>query len=136
MMSECFLVPTDFSAEADHALQYAIVLSTALGAHLIVLHVRDDTELNPLAHSAQAEAEARQALERLIERVQSTGLIGEAVLVHGVPWDEICHLARERKVKMIVMGTHGRTGLPHLLLGSVAENVVRHALCPVLVARK
>jgi universal stress protein A len=135
-MSECFLVPTDFSAEADWALQYAIALGTVLGAHLIILHVRDDSDLNPLAHSAQAEAETRQALERLLKPVQSAGLTGEAVLVHGVPWDEICHLARERQVQMIVMGTRGLTGLPHLLIGSVAENVVRHAACPVLVARK
>jgi nucleotide-binding universal stress UspA family protein len=134
-MSECLLVPTDFSAEADWALQYAIDLGAVLGAHLIVLHVRDDTELNPLAYSAQAEAETRQALERLLKPVQDAGLTGEAVLVHGVPWDEICHLARERQVKMAIMGTRGRTGLPHLLLGSVAENVVRHASCPVLVTR-
>ena len=134
-MSECLLVPTDFSAEADRALQYAIALGTALGAHLIVVHVRDDTELNPLAYSAQAEAETRQALERLLEPVRDAGLTGEAVLVHGVPWNEICHLVRERQVTMVVMGTRGRTGLSHLLLGSVATNVVRHASCPVLVAR-
>lgn len=135
-MSECFLVPTDFSAEADWALQYAIALGSVFGAHLIVLHVRDDNALNPLALSAQAESEMRQTLERLLAPIQNAGLTGEAVLVHGVPWDEICHLARERQVKMVVMGTRGRTGLPHLLLGSVAENVVRRAACPVLVTRQ
>ena len=95
----------------------------------------NSSALNPFAYAAQAEAATRQALERLLEPVQDAGLTGEVVLVHGVPWEEICCLARERQVKMVVMGTHGRTGLPHLLLGSVAENVVRHASCPVLIAR-
>jgi nucleotide-binding universal stress UspA family protein len=134
-MSERFLVATDFSSDADQALRYAMVLGTAFGAHLIVIHVRDDTALNPLAYSAQAEAETRQVLERLLEPVYAAGLTGEIVLIHGVPWREICHLARERQATLILMGTHGRTGLSHLWLGSVTENVVRHASCPVLVTR-
>jgi nucleotide-binding universal stress UspA family protein len=74
-----------------------------------------------------------RALEHLLARVQAAGLDGECVLVHGVPWREILLMAKTRQADLIVMGTHGRRGVSRVLLGSVAEQVLRHGLCPVLV---
>jgi nucleotide-binding universal stress UspA family protein len=75
-------------------------------------------------------------LEAYLARVTAAGLEGEIVVVHGVPFHEIIETAKARQVDLIIMGTHGRTGLPHVLLGSVAEKVLRLAPCPVLVARQ
>jgi nucleotide-binding universal stress UspA family protein len=135
MTPACFLVPTDFSPGADVALRYAITLAMPLHAHLVLSHVRDDAELNPWAYSGGAAAATRASLQNLLPPVGEASLTGEAALAHGVPWQEIIAMACKRNATLIVMGTHGRTGLRHLLLGSVAEQVVRHASCPVLVCR-
>ena len=66
----------------------------------------------------------------------AAGLIGECVVLYGVPFQEIVDTAKARQVDLIIMGTHGRTGLLHVLLGSVAEKVVRLAPCSVLVVRQ
>jgi universal stress protein A len=135
MRPERFLVPTDFSPDANWALQHAIILGIPLHAHLILLHVRDDLELNPWAHSGAAQATKRKLLQRLLQSVENAGLTGEVALVHGVPWREIMYMAHRHNITLIVMGTHGRLGLPHMLLGSVAESVIRCASCPVRVTR-
>jgi len=135
MRPERFLVPTDFSPDADWALQHAITLGIPLHAHLILPHVRDDSELNPWAHSGAAEAKKRKSLRRLLQPVEDAGLTGEVALLHGVPWREITYMARRHNITLIVMGTHGRSGLRHVLLGSVAERMIRCASCPVLVTR-
>jgi nucleotide-binding universal stress UspA family protein len=131
-----FLVPTDFSAHADAALDAALNLANKFKARLILLHVRDDTALNPMSYTAAGEAEARHALEACLTRVQDAGVDGEVALVHGVPWREIVAMARDRQTDLVIMGTHGRTGLAHVLMGSVAERVVRQGPCPVLVSRQ
>jgi nucleotide-binding universal stress UspA family protein len=135
MTSECLLVPTDFSPDADGALWHAITLGIPLHAHLVLLHVRDDEKLNPWSYSGGAEAATRVSLQNLLQLVKEAGLTGEIALVNGVPWQEIIDMARTCTATLIVMGTHGRTGLRRLLLGSVAEQVVRHTSCPVLVCR-
>lgn len=135
MTPECFLVPTDFSADADHALHFAIALGTSLHAQIVLLHVRDESELNPWAHSGGAEAATRALLRERLKPAETAGLAGEVALVHGEPWQEIVHTARQHHATLIVIGTHGRTGLRHFLLGSVAEKVIRHAPCSVLVTR-
>ena len=68
-------------------------------------------------------------------RLRDAGVPGETMIVHGVPFQTIIDTAKEQGVDLIIMGTHGRTGLTHVLMGSVAENVVRLAPCPVLVTR-
>jgi nucleotide-binding universal stress UspA family protein len=128
-----FLVPLDLGTQTDAVLKVALTLAQKAQAGLILLHVRDETTLNPWAYTAQAEADVHRALEHLLARVQAAGLDGECVLVHGVPWREILLMAKTRQADLIVMGTHGRRGVSRVLLGSVAEQVLRHGLCPVLV---
>ena len=90
----------------------------------------------PYTYLQDLEAEIMQSMEACLARVTAVGLDGDIVVVHGVPFHEIVETAKTQKVDLIVMGTHGRTGLQHVLLGSVAEKVVRLAPCPVLVARQ
>ena len=84
---------------------------------------------------AQSAVKARHAMADYLARVHDAGLEGEITLVHGTPWREVVAMAKTRQGDLIVMGTHGHTGLRHVLLGSVAEKVVRQGLCPVLVSR-
>ena len=132
------LVPLDFSASADRVLAYAMEFAKKLQARLTLLHVIDlpklvDMSLTP--YRAHLQAASRQALETCLKRVHGAGVAGDMVLVNGVPFQEIIETAKTTGADLIVMGTHGRTGLHHVLLGSVAEKVVRLASCPVLVTR-
>lgn len=129
------LVPLDFSEHADNALDNALALAQASDAQLLLMHVRDEASLNPFYFSGQETIAARQTLNTYLQRVQEAGVEGEIVIKHGVPWLEIVELAKTEKVDLIVIGTCGRTGLPQILLGSVAQRVVQLAPCPVLVAR-
>jgi nucleotide-binding universal stress UspA family protein len=134
----------DFSEYANQALEYAINLAGPLDAHLTLLHVIQAIPLGgvdmgvtlPYTYLQDLEAEITQSLDACLARVTAAGLEGDIVVVHGVPFHEIVETAKAHKVALIVMGTHGRTGLQHVLLGSVAEKVVRLAPCPVLVARQ
>jgi universal stress protein A len=138
------LVPIDFSATADQALAYAIALAQQLQARLTLLHVLDLTPLSmgdaatgiPVTAVHELEIEVQQLLQASLDRVQQAGLQGESLLVEGTPTHTIVETAGEQGVDLIIMGTHGRTGLAHVFLGSVAEHVIRQAPCPVLVTRK
>ena len=144
MLVQHILVPIDFSATADRALEYAIALAQQLHARLTLLHVLHLTPLEtgdiltaPHGDYVQTlETEAQHLLQASLERVQRVGLQGDALLANGTPAQTIMDTAGEQGVDLILMGTHGRTGLTHVLLGSVAEHVVRQAPCPVLVIRK
>ena len=144
MLVQHVLVPIDFSATADRALEYAIALAQQLHARLTLLHV---LHLNPLAMGEMStgmpatyleaqETEAHQLLQASLDRVQHAGLQGDSLLVQGTPTQAIAETAGEQRVDLIIMGTHGRAGLAHVFLGSVAEHVIRHAPCPVLIIRK
>ena len=137
------LVPTDFSEPADAALDYAVDLSKTLGASISLVHVFDELldSAFSLDHYVPLPAETRTEIlkdvrGRLAERVARTGRPDAAadVLV-GSPARAIVDTARQQEADLIVMGTHGRHGISHLLLGSVAERVVRTADCPVLTIR-
>jgi nucleotide-binding universal stress UspA family protein len=138
------LVPIDFSEHSLHALDYAIELAGKLYARLTLLHVIQSLPVGgadmgvtlPYAYIENLEAELRRSLESYRERITARGLLSDSVIVHGVPFQEIIEIAKARQVDLIIMGTHGRTGLLHVLLGSVAEKVVRLAPCPVLVTRR
>ena len=137
------LVPTDFSAYADQALEYAMALAQALQARLTLLHV---FHLSPLSVGdmppavlittlQEMETTAQQRMQATLARVHHAGLHADSAIMEGIPLQTILDTAHARGVDLIVMGTHGRTGLTHVLMGSVAEKVVRLAPCPVLVVR-
>jgi universal stress protein A len=144
MIVQHVLVPIDFSATADQALAYAIALAQQLQARLTLLHVFDLTPLTmgdaatgvPVTAVHELEIEVQQLLQESLERVQRAGLQGESLLVQGTPTQTIIDTAGEQGVDLIIMGTHGRTGLAHVFLGSVAEHIVRQGPCPVLVVRR
>ena len=145
---ERILVPTDFSESAEHALKYAVRLGRPFKANILVLHVFhlqeylallsereqvDSGTANEVLEAAQNRAANK--LEELVRRFGDKEVVMLPILLIGVPFDEIVRYAAEREVDLIVMPTHGRTGLAHLLLGSTAERVISHSVCPVLVLR-
>jgi universal stress protein A len=140
------LVPIDFSQDSLHALAYARDLSGPLRAELLLLHVVDQTYLagapelqvaNPaLAKLLDDEWQIATAhVARLGARLESKGQRLQTLTKRGSPAQVIADTARRSAADLIVMGTHGRTGLTHVLLGSIAEKVVRTAACPVLTVR-
>jgi glycine betaine transporter len=137
------LVPFDFSPYAEQALAYAIELAHTLQARLTLLHAIDTTPLGvaesaalrPPSYWVELETGIAEGMEEPLARVHEAGLQGETVIAEGIPFQTIIDTARDKSVDLIVMGTHGRTGLTHVLMGSVAEKVVRLAPCPVLVTR-
>jgi nucleotide-binding universal stress UspA family protein len=139
------LVPTDFSKHSENALTYATALAEKFGAELYLLHVVQDLALyvpDALALGApvsppmeQFTTAAQAALSRLIADNQLNRFRARAEVREGTAFYEIIRYAREADIDLIVMGTHGHTGLAHVLLGSVTEKVVRKAPCPVLTVR-
>jgi nucleotide-binding universal stress UspA family protein len=139
------LVPTDFSKHSENALTYAAAFAEKFGAELHVLHVVQDLALfvpdavsamPPLAPPVeQVTAAVRGALHRVVEDSRLQGLKVSAAVREGTPFLEIIRFAKDNDIDLIVMGTHGRTGLAHVLMGSVTEKVVRKAPCPVLTVR-
>jgi nucleotide-binding universal stress UspA family protein len=140
------LLPTDFSGCANYALPYAASIARATGATIICVHVVEPivpavgysglAEPMPIADiSEQLEDSAERELPQLAECDEFSGLEVEEVIVHGDPAAEIVRVAGEREVDLIVVSSHGRTGLGRIIFGSTAEAVVRHASCPVLVVK-
>jgi nucleotide-binding universal stress UspA family protein len=133
------LFPTDFSERAMYAFHLAAALARDHRAALTVLHVREMPPL-PFAEFGTVppvEVPTRaQLLERLAQyEPADEGISVEFVVADGEPGEEIVRVATERKCDLLVMGTHGRTGLGRLLMGSVAERVMRRAPCPVLTLK-
>ena len=130
------LVPTDFSPQADAALGYARGIAREFGSELHLLHVLDNMFLRAMAGDPRdlETAALRQLDERLTAEDRRLGAIA-TLEKSDEPAKEIVQYAGEAGIDLIVMGTHGRTGLPHVLLGSVAERVIRRARCPVLTIR-
>jgi nucleotide-binding universal stress UspA family protein len=127
------LLATDFSDDSAHALDHAKEFARRFGAQIIVLHADEMLAVVPGSNLAEERRSVAQAeLDRIVKHLSDRDLSAVAVLRPGVPADEIVKLADDRIVDLIVMGTHGRSGLSHLLMGSVAEHVVRRASCPVL----
>jgi nucleotide-binding universal stress UspA family protein len=139
------LVPTDFSTSGAPALDWAETLASGYRARLVLLHVLEDfTPMEPyeVAFSnlidevlPQLETHAREALERTAASLAGKGLEAETHVEHGRPADGILDFAAGHDVGLIVMASHGRTGLERLLLGSVAARVMRSAPCPVLIVK-
>jgi nucleotide-binding universal stress UspA family protein len=132
------LVPVDFSSYSESAVGYASTIAGKFGATLILMHVIESfpysvtDSMNVISHRRALQTLARALLRNLAGELRNRKLAVKTCLVEGNPSREILVKARREKADLIVMGTHGRTGLPHVLLGSVAEKTVRLSPAPVL----
>lgn len=134
------LLPTDFSRHADAACAAGIEMALRDGARIIALHVLPLSDLvmgeYPMVMVDQLQADLQADAEKRMQAWAATQSVSlETMVLWGNPAIDICRIAEEQKVDLIVTSTHGRTGLAHLFMGSVAERVVRHAPCSVLVVR-
>lgn len=131
------LVPTDFSETSEAALRYGVALARAFNARLHLLHVPEhpgeaaEAEY-PIGLFETMQNAAHDRLGSLLTEADTRELRPERVMRLGKPSDEIVRYAQEHDINLIVMGTHGREGVARVLMGSVAETVVRRAWCPVL----
>lgn len=141
------LVPTDFSETSEMALDYAITLASRFGASLHLLHVVDDPIVAGVAFGSEVYIasvptirdglvdDAAAKLSQLLPRAQARSVAARSEVRIGRAAETIREVAGQERCDLIVMGTHGRSGMAHLLLGSVAEKTVRSAPCPVLTVR-
>ena len=138
------LFPTDFSEHAEYAWPYALTFAQEFGAEVHLLHVVAPPPRMAEAYAVNFDpekmvqaltAEANTSMDHQVEAAKTCGLIFHREVRVGVDFREIIDYARKHDVDLIVMATHGRTGLAHALLGSVAEKVVRKAPCPVLTIK-
>ncbi|MDH4228377.1 MAG: universal stress protein [Nitrospirota bacterium] len=143
-MYQTILVPTDFSEPSERVWQHAAALAKLCGARLMLLYVAEPvmshygvvglipsvTELE-----AQHDIASRLKLKELVDSGKEQGVKVESRVAQGKPWRAIVETAQEIGADLVVMGTHGRTGLSYEAIGSTAERVVQGAPCPVLVVR-
>lgn len=137
------LVPSDFSDCSEAAVKYGRALASAFHCTLHLLHVVQDPYTQPWAAEAfpapigdlleQWQAQAASRLTSVIPESERAGVVVATLI--GSPFFEILRYAKEQSVDLIVIGTHGRGPIGHMLLGSVAEKIVRRAPCPVLTVR-
>src|SRR5216684_4834572 len=139
------LIPTDFSKFSQVALNYASAFAEKFAAELYLLHVIQDLSVfipdmitvapPPVPTVEQMTKAVQEAFDRLIKDNRLERFPIHRDVREGTPFYEIVHYAKEQNIDLIIMGTHGHTGLTHMLLGSVTEKVVRKAPCPVLTVR-
>jgi len=139
------LIPTDFSKFSQIALTYATALAEKFAAELYLLHVVQDlavfipdmiTVAPPPAPTVEQMTKAvQEAFDHIVKDNQLGRFKVHREVREGTPFYEIVRYAKEQDIDLIIMGTHGHTGLTHMLLGSVTEKVVRKAPCPVLTVR-
>ncbi len=137
------LCAVDFSEPSARALQYALALAERLGAQVDAIHVYQfpnfavedgAVELPPYVQENLA-MRLRERLEQFVKRKTVEGPETSTHLLEGIPYLQIVEAAKEHRADLVVIGTHGRTGLSHVFLGSVAERVVRNSEVPVLTIR-
>jgi len=136
---------TDFSQASERALDEAVGLAQQFGAQIWIVHVIEPVHYVTGEEFAAAdlytrleeatERNAAASMEKLIGRLGNLGVKAETLLLKGTPAEQIVNAAKERNADLIVIGTHGRTGLSKLFMGSVAGKVVSTADCPVLTVR-
>lgn len=136
------LVPTDFSETAERALDVAVELSKTFGATITLFHTYEvplytyqGVPAVPMDYWTPLRNAATRRLEAAVADLRQRASDAKGLLTQGTPWEEILGAAKETDASLIVMGTHGRRGLKHVLLGSVAERVVRLSPIPVLTVR-
>jgi nucleotide-binding universal stress UspA family protein len=137
------LCPIDHSDCSKEALKYAVSFAMKDEAKLYLLHIIDIRSFNEGLEAISMQIPDEETLELL--RIKLLDCIPEeirddmnveAIVIQGIPFAEIISTAREKDIDMIVIGSHGRTGIKHMMLGSVSEKVVRKAPCPVLTVRQ
>jgi nucleotide-binding universal stress UspA family protein len=142
------LVPTDFSDFSKYALNYAVAFAQTFKAKITLIHVTPEREMDSLRQVStffepgqlerllkQRESEDQRQLDGFIPPELKKGIEVDTIHTVGIPFLDIIRTAREKKVDLIIIATHGRSGLSHMFFGSVAEQVVRKASCPVLSIR-
>jgi nucleotide-binding universal stress UspA family protein len=144
-MTTRIVLATDFSDAAEAAAAQAYAMARALSAEVIIVHVAAEGMLYRETPFGRAEIEklyesqrawARAALDARLAAAREAGLTARVVLRAGAPAEEIVRVAEAEQAAMIVIGTHGRSGFERLMLGSVADRVIRSAACPVLTVRE
>jgi len=138
------LVPIDFSRPSLKALDYAIPFAQEFGARVTLLHVMEPAVTPDFASSFPLMMETDELVAKLKERLEQVAmqraikppLMGKPIVIQGRSFHEIAMAAKSLKADLIIIATHGHTGLKHTLLGSTTERVVRYAPCPVLVVRQ
>lgn len=139
------LAPTDFSAHSERAVRYACGLASRLGAELHLLHVLSEIlpagpdpmmmPVMPPEYYEENEQRARETLDHLLQPDWDAPGSAVKTVRWGSPVEGIVDYAADHNIDLLVIATHGRTGLSHVLLGSVAERIVRESPCPVLTIR-
>jgi len=138
------LAAIDFSENSEHAFEYALTLAKQFHSELIILHViNEPVDLRgfyvPHISFEQLEKEIEEGAQKMMEQFCQTRVgdftTYQTAIVTGIPNEEIIRKAADTGSSLIVLGTHGRTGLDHIIFGSTAERVVRSASCPVLTIR-
>jgi universal stress protein A len=129
------LVPVDFSDCSREGLRYAIKFAERFGAKLIVLHVISlpYSYITDVALGHDMRKDPARRMQRFLQTVEFRDVKVQTAITTGTPITEICSFAAKKEVDLIVTSTHGLSDLKHVSTGSVAEKVVRHAFCPVLV---
>jgi nucleotide-binding universal stress UspA family protein len=137
---------TDFSPASTAALKRAMAMAKADRAQLIIVHVMTppslalpgDGYISPSLYEdleSSARAQAQKRLNAIVARARKAGVRATGLLLEGVPHERVARAARARKVDLLVIGTHGRTGLAKFFLGSVAARLIASVSCPVLTVR-
>ncbi|MBI4269292.1 MAG: hypothetical protein A3F92_07120 [Candidatus Rokubacteria bacterium RIFCSPLOWO2_12_FULL_71_22] len=144
-MSRRIVHPTDFSTASRAAFAKAVEMAKADRGELLLVHVLSpvmpvpgDGYISPKVYdeiAASTRAWAQKQLDKLLAKAKAAGARVKGLLVEGVPHEQIVRLAKSKRADVVVMGTHGRSGLAKLFLGSVAGRVVTAAPCPVLTVR-
>jgi len=136
------LAPTDFSVCSLAGVRHAVKLARHLKARLLLLYVTEPVDIGSFLMPGESrpwhgklKQRAVEAMSRLIVKEVPEDVKVNSYVRSGRPWQVIVDFAKRAHVDLIVLGTHGRTGVKHVLLGSVAERVVRHASCPVTTVR-
>jgi nucleotide-binding universal stress UspA family protein len=137
------LCPIDHSDCSKEALKYAVSFAMKDEAKLYLLHIIDIRSFNDSLVAMSQQIPDEETLEQLRMKLLDCipedirdDMDVEATVIQGIPFAEIISTAKEKEIDMIVIGSHGRTGISHMMLGSVSEKVVRKAPCPVLTVRQ
>ncbi|MFQ5786950.1 MAG: universal stress protein [Thermodesulfobacteriota bacterium] len=140
------IVPIDLSDCSRIALEYAVATARAHKSKLTILHVYEEAFIEPYVNAANSEEEADEIIKEIervneikydefLKTVDLSGVEYEKLLKKGIPETDIVEIAKEQQANLIVMGTHGRSGIKHVLIGSTAEEVVRAVHCDIIIVK-